>query len=481
MLAGLERIPQGDVVLLHACCHNPTGFDLSHDDWRRVLDVVRRRELLPLIDFAYQGFGDGLEEDAWAVRLFAGELPEVLVTSSCSKNFGLYRDRVGALIVCAQNAEKLTDVRSQLAFLARNLWSTLPAHGAEVVAAILGDSELKGLWQEEVEGMRSRIASLRIGLVEALAPHGAGRALRPFRRATRDVFLYRTEPAAGRSAARRARRLPGLQRPGQRRRARRAPPRPPGASHRPGLRGLNPHGYPEPAVMAGFSPQRMPRTPPRRRITALRLFALPHHDRRRANTATGVIRRTSPNRANHKSALSKPYVCQKSINAQLWAPVHTAPHGPTFVLVSNAREKPSLSLVTLFLSLSVATAVSASPPPKAGLPLQQELASAARWLPTRTPARCSTRATPTWWCRSPSITKLMTAMVVLDSKLPLDEVLPIAISETSEMRGVFSRVRVGSQISRRDMLLLALMSRRTAPPPASRRTIRAARTPSSRR
>ncbi|MGC3575725.1 aminotransferase class I/II-fold pyridoxal phosphate-dependent enzyme, partial [Pseudomonas aeruginosa] len=76
-----------------------------HDDWRRVLDVVRRRELLPLIDFAYQGFGDGLEEDAWAVRLFAGELPEVLVTRSCSKNFGLYRDRVGALIVCAQNAE----------------------------------------------------------------------------------------------------------------------------------------------------------------------------------------------------------------------------------------------------------------------------------------------------------------------------------------------------------------------------------------
>ena len=143
MLAGLERIPQGDVVLLHACCHNPTGFDLSHDDWRRVLDVVRRRELLPLIDFAYQGFGDGLEEDAWAVRLFAGELPEVLVTSSCSKNFGLYRDRVGALIVCAQNAEKLTDLRSQLAFLARNLWSTPPAHGAEVVAAILGRKRSK--------------------------------------------------------------------------------------------------------------------------------------------------------------------------------------------------------------------------------------------------------------------------------------------------------------------------------------------------
>ena len=188
MLAGLERIPQGDVVLLHACCHNPTGFDLSHDDWRRVLDVVRRRELLPLIDFAYQGFGDGLEEDAWAVRLFAGELPEVLVTSSCSKNFGLYRDRVGALIVCAQNAEKLTDVRSQLAFLARNLWSTAGAwrRGGR------GDprrQRVEGLWQEEVEGMRSRIASLRIGLVEALAPHGLAERFAHFG-AQRGMFSY---------------------------------------------------------------------------------------------------------------------------------------------------------------------------------------------------------------------------------------------------------------------------------------------------
>lgn len=126
-----------------ACCHNPTGFDLSQDDWRQVLQIVRERQLLPLIDFAYQGFGDGLEQDAWAVRLFAAELPEVLVTSSCSKNFGLYSDRVGALIVCAADAEKLTDVRSQLANTARNLWSTPPDHGAAVVATILGDAELK--------------------------------------------------------------------------------------------------------------------------------------------------------------------------------------------------------------------------------------------------------------------------------------------------------------------------------------------------
>lgn len=96
MLATLATVPEGDVVLLHACCHNPTGFDLSQDDWRQVLQIVRERHLLPLIDFAYQGFGDGLEQDAWAVRLFADELPEVLITSSCSKNFGLYSDRVGA-------------------------------------------------------------------------------------------------------------------------------------------------------------------------------------------------------------------------------------------------------------------------------------------------------------------------------------------------------------------------------------------------
>ncbi|WP_247263408.1 MULTISPECIES: amino acid aminotransferase [Pseudomonas] len=172
MLAALEQVPQGDVVLLHACCHNPTGFDLSHDDWYKVLDIVRRRELLPLIDFAYQGFGDGVEQDAWAARLFARELPEVLITSSCSKNFGLYRERTGALIVCTGDAEKLLDVRSQLAAVARNLWSNPPDHGAAVVTTILGTPELKSQWADEVEAMRLRIAQLRSGLVEALQPHG---------------------------------------------------------------------------------------------------------------------------------------------------------------------------------------------------------------------------------------------------------------------------------------------------------------------
>ncbi|MDD1138393.1 aspartate/tyrosine/aromatic aminotransferase [Pseudomonas sp. TNT2022 ID233] len=172
MLAVLNEVPKGDAVLLHACCHNPTGFDLSHDDWHRVLDVVRSRNLLPLIDFAYQGFGDGLEQDAWSTRLFAAELPELLITSSCSKNFGLYRDRTGALIVSAKTADKLIDIRSQLAHIARNLWSTPPDHGAAVVATILADPELKRRWADEVEAMRLRIAQLRSGLVEALEPHG---------------------------------------------------------------------------------------------------------------------------------------------------------------------------------------------------------------------------------------------------------------------------------------------------------------------
>lgn len=172
MLAVLREVPKGDVVLLHACCHNPTGFDLSHDDWKRVLEVVRNRDLLPLIDFAYQGFGDGMEQDAWSTRLFAAQVPELLITSSCSKNFGLYRDRTGALIVCATSADKLIDIRSQLANIARNLWSTPPDHGAAVVATILADPELKARWADEVEAMRLRIAQLRSGLVEALEPHG---------------------------------------------------------------------------------------------------------------------------------------------------------------------------------------------------------------------------------------------------------------------------------------------------------------------
>jgi aspartate aminotransferase len=189
MIAALSHATKGDVILLHACCHNPTGFDLSPRDWKRLLDVIKARELLPLIDFAYQGFGDGLEQDAFAVRLFAAELPELLVTNSCSKNFGLYRERTGALIVCADNPERLQAIRSQLAAIARGLWSTPPAHGAAVVAQILADDELHGLWLQELEGMRQRIQHLRSELVQALKAHGLGQRFEHIAR-QRGMFSY---------------------------------------------------------------------------------------------------------------------------------------------------------------------------------------------------------------------------------------------------------------------------------------------------
>lgn len=172
MLASLKQIPQGDVVLLHACCHNPTGFDLSAAQWQEVLAVLQERELLPLIDFAYQGFGDGLEEDAFAVRLLSENLPEVMITASCSKNFGLYRERIGAFIAVARNAEEMQKVRSQLALVARSNYSNPPAHGSAIVSTVLGSNELSSLWRSEVDEMRGRINSLRKQFVSALQPYG---------------------------------------------------------------------------------------------------------------------------------------------------------------------------------------------------------------------------------------------------------------------------------------------------------------------
>ncbi|GHB29537.1 amino acid aminotransferase [Salinicola rhizosphaerae] len=172
MLATLKTIPQGDVVLLHACCHNPSGFDLSQDQWRQVLEVVKARGLLPLVDFAYQGFGDGLEADAFGVRLMAENLDEVLITSSCSKNFGLYRERTGALIVIAGNAEQMENVRSQMAIVARENYSNPPSHGAAIVTEILESSELASVWRDELTDMCDRINGLRSDLVESLKPYG---------------------------------------------------------------------------------------------------------------------------------------------------------------------------------------------------------------------------------------------------------------------------------------------------------------------
>lgn len=172
MLEALRQIPKGDVVLLHACCHNPTGYDLSHEQWQAVLEVLRERHLLPLIDMAYQGFGHGLDEDAYGVRLLAEHLDAMIITFSCSKNFGIYNERTGAFILVAGNQEEMENVRSQAAITARENYSNPPAHGASVVSHVLSSDTLRPQWVNEVSEMRQRIRSLREQLVTALEGYG---------------------------------------------------------------------------------------------------------------------------------------------------------------------------------------------------------------------------------------------------------------------------------------------------------------------
>ena len=172
MLEALRQIPEGDIVLLHACCHNPTGYDLSREQWQAVLEVLRERRLLPLIDMAYQGFGHGLDEDAYGVRLLADNLDAMIITFSCSKNFGIYNERTGAFILVAGNKEEMLNIRSQAAITARENYSNPPAHGASVVSHVLGNDALRQQWVSEVTEMRQRIRSLREQLVNALDAHG---------------------------------------------------------------------------------------------------------------------------------------------------------------------------------------------------------------------------------------------------------------------------------------------------------------------
>jgi aspartate aminotransferase len=171
MLEALEKLPPRAVVLLHASCHNPTGADLSPDNWRAVLELVKRRGLLPFIDMAYQGLGEGLEADALGLRLFCAELPEVVCAVSCSKNFGLYRERVGALHVISATAKEADALLSQLVRLGRGLWSMPPDHGAEIVRRILTDAALRAGWEQEVAGMRRRIQGLRREVLVQLRAH----------------------------------------------------------------------------------------------------------------------------------------------------------------------------------------------------------------------------------------------------------------------------------------------------------------------
>ncbi len=168
MLASLKQIPAGDVVCLHGCCHNPSGIDPTAEQWKQIADAVYDRGILPLLDFAYQGFGDGIEEDAAGLREFCRGGSEFLVSSSYSKNFGLYRERVGALTAVTANSDSAATVLSQLKATVRANYSNPPAHGGEIVAKILGDVELRDQWVEELTAMRERINLMRQLFVDTM-------------------------------------------------------------------------------------------------------------------------------------------------------------------------------------------------------------------------------------------------------------------------------------------------------------------------
>jgi aspartate aminotransferase len=171
MTATLERLPAGAVLLLHASCHNPTGADLLPGQWRELLALVKRRQLLPFIDMAYQGLGEGADADAYGLRLLCAELPEALCAVSCSKNFGLYRERTGSLHLIGSSPAAADAALSQLVRLARGIWSMPPDHGAAIVHAILDDEALRRQWASELEAMRGRIADLRLEVLEQLRRH----------------------------------------------------------------------------------------------------------------------------------------------------------------------------------------------------------------------------------------------------------------------------------------------------------------------
>ncbi len=169
MLATFEKLDSGEIVLLHGCCHNPSGADLSRDQWDALAELFERRGLIPFIDFAYLGLGDGIDEDAYGVRLMAERLPEVVVVSSCSKNFGLYRERVGSVSIVSTGKTAAKIALSNASNVARGIYSMPPDHGAAIVAEILSNEKLRTLWHGEVGAMRNRLNLLRQLLVDKLA------------------------------------------------------------------------------------------------------------------------------------------------------------------------------------------------------------------------------------------------------------------------------------------------------------------------
>lgn len=168
MISALGTARPGDVLLLHACCHNPTGAGFTSNQWRVIADLCARKGLLPLIDIAYQGLGHGLEEDAADMRALLDVVPEALVTASCSKNFGLYRERLGVLWIKGSNAQAALRARANCVKAGRSMWSMPPDHGASVVRTILESADLTANWQAELATMRTRINAVRTDLAKAV-------------------------------------------------------------------------------------------------------------------------------------------------------------------------------------------------------------------------------------------------------------------------------------------------------------------------
>ena len=168
MLASIDAMPTGSVIVLHACCHNPTGVDPTEAQWTTIIEHVRARGLVPLLDLAYQGFGDGIDADAAVVRRFAATSGALLVASSYSKSFSLYGERVGALSIVAADAQEAARVLSQVKRTARTNYSSPPTHGGQIVTAVLGSPELRQLWERELGEMRDRIRAMRRQLVDQL-------------------------------------------------------------------------------------------------------------------------------------------------------------------------------------------------------------------------------------------------------------------------------------------------------------------------
>ncbi|MBA3625716.1 MAG: aspartate/tyrosine/aromatic aminotransferase, partial [Methylibium sp.] len=172
MLSGLNAAPAGTIVVLHACCHNPTGYDLGPSQWQQVIDAVKARDLVPFLDLAYQGFGEGIAEDGAVIQQFLASRLDFFVSTSCSKSFSLYGERVGALSVVCASKDEAGRVLSQLKTLIRTNYSNPPTHGASIVAAVLTTPALRAQWEEELAGMRVRIKAMRVALVEKLQAAG---------------------------------------------------------------------------------------------------------------------------------------------------------------------------------------------------------------------------------------------------------------------------------------------------------------------